>query len=99
MTPPREPAEYRELREYIEDLDEILGREQRSANSTERREARRLSDAAEERYEIEQRGYDQYVRRQSAGSGESWVASRPDPPPYRWSRIGLRLLCWRAMRA
>jgi hypothetical protein len=92
VTPSREFDEYRELRDYIDDLVEILGREQRRANATERQEARRLSDAAEERYAIEQRGYDQYVRRMIDGSvPSSIVPSQPEPPPYRWSRIALKL--------
>jgi hypothetical protein len=87
VTPAREPGEYRKLREYIDDLATVLERDRRRATPGELEEARRLSDAAEEFYETKRRAFEAWECNPSG-----WhVPLRPEPPPFSWARIKLRL--------
>ncbi len=86
MTQASEPAVYRQQRGYVDDLVRVLDRDQRPPTPAELEEARRVTDAAERFYEGATRSYTAWLR-----NPDSFIRSAPDPPPYSWPQIELRV--------
>jgi hypothetical protein len=88
--PGREPEEYRDLHEYVDDLCRVLDREQRRAAADEAQEARRRWEAADRVYTDKLASYETWRRTRPQGD-DFYVPARPDPPPLSWARIKLKL--------